>query len=169
MIDMENLTLFSTPACHRPSPPDQGFPHGARCAALTAAPAGGSGGMMFRISAMASPTIFTTLAVLISPSIAQALDPLKAPQGSYVASTHTCADLDQGVGALELAEFDGDAITVGASTCKIAGTRHAGDAFQASCTERGSSSPVITPMKITRPSNDALSINGTIYNFCPGK
>ncbi|MER9658024.1 hypothetical protein NKJ26_32215 [Mesorhizobium sp. M0152] len=118
---------------------------------------------------MASPTIFTTLAVLISPAIAQALDPLKAPQGSYVASTHTCADLDQGVGALELAEFDGDAITVGASTCKIAGTRHAGDAFQASCTERGSSSPVITPMKITRPSSDALSINGTIYNFCPGK
>ncbi|MER9057233.1 hypothetical protein [Mesorhizobium sp. M0910] len=168
MIDMENLTLFSTPACHRPSPPDQGFPHGARCAALTAAPAGGRGGMTFRRSAMASPTIFTTLAVLISPAIAQALDPLKAPQGSYVASTHRCADLDQGVGALELAEFDGDAITVGASTCKIAGTRHAGDAFQASCTERGSS-PVITPMKITRPSSDALSINGTIYNFCPGK
>ncbi|TIV47676.1 MAG: hypothetical protein E5V96_02235 [Mesorhizobium sp.] len=169
MIDMETLTLFSTPACHRPSPADQGFPDGARCAALTAASGGGHGRMVFRRFSMAGPTVFTTLAVLISPAIAQVLDPLKAPQGSYVQSTHTCADLDQGVGALELAEFDGDAITVGASTCKIAGTRHGDDAFQASCTERGSNSPVITPMKITRPSSDALSINGTIYNFCPGK
>lgn len=169
MIDMENLTLFRTQACHRPSPADQGFFHNARCAALTAAPAGGHGRMVFRRFSMASPIVFTTLAVLIWPAIAQALDPLKAPQGSYVVSKHTCADLDQGVGALELAEFDGDAITVGASTCKIAGTRHGDDAFQASCTERGSNSPVITPMKITRPSSDALSINGTIYNFCPGK
>ncbi|RRI01746.1 hypothetical protein EH240_13950 [Mesorhizobium tamadayense] len=168
MTDMENLTLFSTPASHTPSSADQGFPHGARWPALTAAPAGGRGGMVFKRFTTASPIVFTTLAVLISPVIAQALDPLEAPQGSYVASTHICADLDQGVGALELAEFDGDAITVGASTCKIAGTRH-GDAFQASCTEPGSNSPVITPMKITRPSSDALSINGTLYNFCPGK
>lgn len=117
---------------------------------------------------MGSPVLFTTLAVLIAPAIGQALDPLKAPQGSYVASSRTCADLDQGVGALELAEFDGTAITISASTCKIAGTNHADDTFQASCADRGSS-PVVTPMKITRPSNNALSINGTIYNYCPGK
>ncbi|AVA23915.1 hypothetical protein [Rhizobium sp. NXC24] len=168
MVDTVNPIQFDPSVCHQPSLTGQGFSFGALRAALTGARADGRRQKMFRRFTMASPFVCTTLAILISPAIAQVLDPLKAPQGTYVASTRTCADLDQGVGALELAEFDGDAITVGANTCKIAGSKHSGDTFQASCAERGGS-PVVTPIKITRPASNALAINGTIYNFCPGK
>ncbi|WFU07191.1 hypothetical protein QA648_35400 (plasmid) [Rhizobium sp. CB3171] len=168
MVDTVNPIQLEPSVCHQRSLIGQGFSCGALPAALTGVPVNGRRRKMLRRFTMASPIVLTTLAALISPAIAQSLDPLKAPQGTYVASKRTCADLDQGVGALELAEFDGDAISVGANTCKIAGSKHSGDTFQASCAERGSS-PVVTPIKITRPSSNALSINGTIYNFCPGK
>ncbi|MFD2051963.1 hypothetical protein ACFSQT_02175 [Mesorhizobium calcicola] len=66
MIDMENLTLFSTPACHRPSPApaDQGFPHDPRCAALTGAPGGGHGGVRrFTMSTLAALAIIPMSAI----------------------------------------------------------------------------------------------------------
>ncbi|WP_245452026.1 hypothetical protein [Mesorhizobium waimense] len=66
MIDMENLTLFSTPACHRPSTAtaDQGFPHDLRCAALTGAPGGGHGGVRrFTMSTLAALAIIPMSAI----------------------------------------------------------------------------------------------------------
>ena len=116
---------------------------------------------------MAASIIVATIAISANLSAAQSLDPLGAPKGEYVVSTRSCADLQDGVGALELIEFDGGTIFLNKSSCKLAGVRRSGDVFQARCSERGS--PVVTtPLRILRPSERALSINGTVYNHCQG-
>ncbi|MER8575976.1 hypothetical protein NKG99_29535 [Mesorhizobium sp. M1409] len=74
MIDTQNLTLFRTPARHRPSPTDQCFPDGARCAALTAAPGGGHGGVKLRRFTM--PTLAALAIISISSISAHAWEPL---------------------------------------------------------------------------------------------
>jgi len=100
----------------------------------------------------------------MAQGLAQSLDPLGAPRGVYVVQARSCAD--QGVGALEMMEFDGTSIMVNRASCNIASARRSGSTFEARCAEPGSP-PEITSLTISRPADQSLSINGATYKFCP--
>ncbi|MCZ0738167.1 hypothetical protein [Phreatobacter sp. AB_2022a] len=109
--------------------------------------------------------LYASLAGLpMDQSLAQALDPLAAPRGVYVVQTRSCTD--QGIGALEMMEFDGTSIMVNRASCNIASARRSGSTFEASCAEPGSP-PETTTLTINRPADQSLSINGATYKFCP--
>lgn len=151
------------------SPRGQGSPMGARCAAMTAAPAAGVG--MPVVSRRFVVSIVTTLALSIAtlgavgPAASQTAIFPTLPRGTYVASQYTCTRYLE-VGLMRL---DGQGLSPAKSTCKIVSSDEATGTYQSLCHENDSpSDQERVTLKIEQISKQSVRVNGVVYNFCKG-
>ena len=151
------------------SPCGQGSPMGARCAAMTAAPADGVGmplvSRRFAVPVLVALSLsIAGLATVGSASGQAAIFPT-LPRGTYVASQYTCTRYLE-VGLIRL---DGQGFSPPKSTCKLVSSDEATGTYQSLCHENDSpSEQERVTLKIQQISKQSVRLNGIVYNFCKG-
>ena len=147
----------------------QGRPMGARCAALTAAPAAclvtPLVSRRFAVPVFAALSLSIAGLATVGPASGQTAIFPTLPRGTYVASQYTCTRYLE-VGLMRL---DGQGFSPPKSTCKLVSTDEATGTYQSLCHDNDSpSEQERVTLKIKQISKHSVQVNGVVYNYCKG-